>query len=99
MPLEARDALHGEFQVLAQRHVRKQRVVLEHVAAVTGLRSEMHAGRPVKKNFVIEQDAAFVRPNESGDGIECESLARTAATEQHDNPALALTLQGARKTC
>ena len=38
MALETRTALGGKHQVLAQRHVRKQRVVLEHVAAIALLR-------------------------------------------------------------
>ena len=82
MAFQARDALGGELQVLAQRHVRKQRVILKHVAAAPGLRREMHAGCAVEQNLVVQQDASFVGPNESGDGIERQRFAGAAWSEQ-----------------
>jgi len=47
MPLQARPAFGGKLQVLAQGHMRKKSVVLEHVAAIAGLWRQANACRTV----------------------------------------------------
>ena len=54
MTLQARPALRRELQVLAQRHVRKQGVVLKYVAAVAGLRRQMDSGGAVEQNVAVQ---------------------------------------------
>src|SRR3979490_1892273 len=76
--LQARSALGGELQVLAQRHMREQRVILEYVSAVARLRSKADAGGAVKQDIVVEQNAPVVRPRETCDQVESERLARSA---------------------
>ena len=83
VPFQARPALGRERQVLAQRHMRKQRVVLKHIAAIAFLRRQVHAGRGVVQDVVVQQDAAFIGLHESGDGIEHQRLARAAGAEEH----------------
>ena len=51
----------GEHQVLPQRHVREQRVVLKDVAAMPLLRAQVHAGCGVEQNLVVEQNAPGIR--------------------------------------
>ncbi len=85
--LQPRDALDGELQILAQRHVRKQRVVLKNVAAVARLRRQVHARCAVEQDLVVKQDAAFVGAHESGDGIERQRFAGAARAEQHGESA------------
>ena len=67
----------------------------------------MNAGGAVEQDVVVEQNAAFVGPHESGDGIEHQRLARAAGTEQHGDAGGGLKFQierepggiGARGKC
>ena len=61
VPLQARQAVRREHQVCAQRHVREQRVVLEHVTAVAPPRRQVDAGGAVEQDLVVQQDAAGIR--------------------------------------
>ena len=85
MAFQARPALGCELQVLAQRHVREQGVVLKHVSAVAGLWRRADACRTVEENFIVEQNAAFIRTHEAGDQIERERLAGPAGSEENRN--------------
>ena len=82
MAFEARAAFGGELEILAERHVGEQRVVLEDVAAVALLGSEADAGGGVEQDVVVEEDAAGVGADEAGDGVESEGLAGSAGSEQ-----------------
>ena len=70
VPFEARLPLGCKRQVFTQCHVWKQSVVLKHITAVAFLGREVHPRRGVVENLVVQQDAAFVRLRESGDGIQ-----------------------------
>ncbi len=63
--------------------MRKQRVILKDVAAAARARRQMHAGRGVEQDLIVQQDTSFVGAYESGDGIERERFARAARTKQH----------------
>ena len=83
VPLQARPPFRGEGQILTQRHVRKQGVVLKHITAIAFLRRQMDSRGGVVKDVVFEQDAAFVGLHESGDGIEHQRFAGAAGAEEH----------------
>ena len=83
VPLQAGTAFGREGQVLPQRHVRKQRVVLEHVAAVARPGGQVHARGRVEQDLVVEQDAAFLRHGEAGDRVERQGFPGAARPEQH----------------
>src|SRR5207245_6545405 len=83
MTLQARDPIGCKFQVLPQRHVREQRVVLKDIAAMASLGRKVHAGCAIEKNLIIEQDASFVGANEAGDGVEREGLTGAAWSKEH----------------
>jgi len=70
MPFQSRPAFGGEHEVLAEGHVRKQRVVLKDVTAIAGLRRQMNARGAVEKNVVLQENSSFVGPHKSGDRIE-----------------------------
>src|SRR6202030_632162 len=78
VPFEPRQLMRGEGEVLPQCHMRKQRVVLEYIAAGALLRPQIHARSGVEQNAVVEQDSALVGRHETGDGIERQSLAGAA---------------------
>ncbi len=80
----------AELEILPQRHVRKQRVVLQDVAAVALARWTVDAGGAVEQHPVVEHDAPRVGPDESGDGVERQRLAGAARAEQHRHPARGL---------
>jgi hypothetical protein len=82
MALQARAALGCELQIFAQRHVGKQRVILEYVTAVALLRNQVHAGRAIEQNIVVEKNSAFVGLDETGNRIEHQGFARAAGAEQ-----------------
>src|SRR5665213_2348559 len=98
MTFQARPALGRKLQILAQRHVREQRVVLKHVAAIAGSRRQADARRTVKENFVIEQDASVVGTHEARDQIQCERFSRSAGSEQNRDAGggLKFELEGER---
>src|ERR1051326_6756004 len=98
MTLEARAALRGEREILAQRHVRKQRVLLEHVSAVAGLWRKVNSRGGVEQDRVIEQDASFLRAHEPGDGIERHGFSRAARPEQNCDARCAFDLQVERES-
>ncbi len=83
MPLQAWAALQREFQILAQGHVGKQRVILKHVAALTRSRRQADARRGIEQNLIIHQDAAFIRTHKSGEGIERQCFAGAAWAEEN----------------
>ena len=70
--------MRGEGKILPQRHVREERVVLENVAAGALLGAQVYMGLRVEENAVVEKNAAGVRRDEAGDGIEREGFAGTA---------------------
>jgi len=57
----------------------------------------MNAGGGVEQNVVVEQDAAFFRPHESGDAVENQGFARAAGPEQHRHAGRGVKLQIERK--
>ena len=80
VPFEARQAVRGEGQIFAQSHVREQRVVLENIAAGALLRRQIDARSGIEEDAVVEQNAAGIGRDETGDGIERERLARAAGS-------------------
>src|SRR5271154_4139261 len=97
-PFQARNPIHGKLQVFPQRHVRKQRVILKYVAAMAGARRFVNARGAVKKNLIVQQDAPFVRANESGDRIQGQRFPRAAGPEKHGNPGRRLEIHVERKS-
>src|SRR5262245_5613446 len=85
MALETRLAFGGEGEILAQRHVREQRVILKYISTVAVLRTEVHLRGPVVEDLVVEKDAPGIRNDKAGDAIECQRLARSAGPEQDSN--------------
>ena len=67
-----------EGEIPAQRHMWKERVVLENVAAGAMLGAQVYVGLRVEENAVVEKNAAGVRRDEAGDGIKREGFAGTA---------------------
>jgi hypothetical protein len=72
---ETGEGLRAEGEVLAQGHVGEEGVVLEDVTAGAALGREVDAGFGVKEDAIAEDDAAAVRGDEAGDGIEREGFA------------------------
>ena len=58
VPLDSLGTLRREHQVLANGHVRKQRIVLKHVSAAPILRDPVDAGFGIEQQHVIEQECA-----------------------------------------
>ena len=67
--------------VLRDRHVREQRVVLEHDAGAAARRRQM------VDRFAVEQHAAFALRDEAGDDAQQRRLAAAARPEQRDELA------------
>ena len=79
----ARHTTHAqaEADILRHRHVREQRIVLEHQAEIaTERRQRLH--RPA-----LQPDAAGVGRDESGDHVQRRRLAAAAGAEQRDELA------------
>ena len=85
VPLETGPALGGEEQVLPQRHVRKQRVVLKDVAAVALLWPQVYMRDFVEQNLFVEQDTACIGARETCNAIERERFAGAAGSEQRSD--------------
>eukprot|EP01133_Synstelium_polycarpum_P020280 gene20280-biopygen16633 len=75
--------LQAEADVLAHRHVRKQRIVLEHHAETAILRLQRVDA------LVIDEYAAARRGEQAGDAIERGGFAAAGGAEQSDELALA----------
>src|SRR5580698_3120635 len=98
MAFETGAALGGELEVLPQRHVRKQGVILENVTAVARLGWKMHACRAVEQDGVVEQNPAFVRADKAGDRIEYQGFAGAARPEKNGHARGCLQFDIDRKT-
>ena len=83
MAFETRHGARGEGQVLPDGHVGEESLVLEDIAAGALLRREMNARAGVEEDAVVEQDAAGIGFDETGDGIEREGFARTTGSEEN----------------
>ena len=87
-------ALHGRLprcavfsrrtgeDVLLDRHVRKQSVMLEQIAHPPLLRRKVDPLCAVKKDAVVQDNAPAVRPLDSGDTAQGHALARARRTQQ-----------------
>src|SRR5580658_3783543 len=82
VPFQPWPSFRREFQILAQGHIREQRVVLKNVAAVARLRRKVYATGGVEQDLVVQHDAAFVGTHKTGDGIEDLSFPGPAWSEQ-----------------
>ena len=84
LPRHAPDLrLERKFQVLPDRVMRIQRVVLEHQRHVALRRAPVQRVRPV------DRDAAAIRAVESGDQPQRSGLARAGRPQQHEELAVA----------
>ncbi len=70
--------LEAVGDVLRHRHVREQRVILEHDAGPAPARRQMVDG------LVIEQHAALALPDEAGNDAQQRGLAAAGRTQQRD---------------
>src|ERR1700693_550608 len=57
----------------------------------------MHARGAVEQYLVVQQDASFIRPDESGNAIERQRLAGAAWPEKHRDPVFSKELHIQRK--
>ena len=73
--------LEREGDVALDRHVRKQRVALEHGAYGPGLR------RPFREVLAVQENAAAIRQVEAGDHAQKRRLAATGRAEQREELA------------
>ena len=48
-----------------------------------GMRRKVHAGGAVEQQIVVQQDASFVWPHESGDCVQHQSFSGAAGAEQN----------------
>src|SRR5213078_435448 len=83
LPLGGRDAAHhqAELHVVLNRHVREQRVALEHHAEAAPL------GRQRVEPLVVEPDRARRQRDQAGDAVERRRLAAAGRPEQRDELA------------
>ena len=73
---KARAHAQGKAHIVGDRHVRKQRVGLEHHADIALVR------RHIGNRALVQQDVAGIGGKKSGDQIEGGGLARSAGAEQ-----------------
>jgi hypothetical protein len=69
--------------------VRKQRVVLEQVAHAALGGRQVHAGLPVEQRAPADAHMAALRPDEPGDGLQGQRLARARGAEQGQHRRIA----------
>ena len=81
-----RCAAHAEAQVGRDRHMREQSRVLEYQTDAASLRRQPDAGSGIGQHLAIDDDAAFVRPQQTRAGDNDGGFARTGWTEQHRDP-------------
>ena len=98
MPAQARRAFYRELQVLPQRHMRKERIILEDISTMASPRRHVKARRAIEQNLIVQQDAAFIGMHESGDGIERQRFARAAGTKQDCHSGSGVEFDIQRKT-
>jgi hypothetical protein len=67
-------------------------MILEHVAAAAGAGREIDMGCAVKIEFVVDQNAAFIRPGEATKAIEGERFAGTACAPEDGGGGVALEM-------
>ncbi len=81
-PLAAAGEPAAVEQVAPHREVREQPGVLEHVADAPPVARHVDAPSGVEQGLAVEQDAATVRPQETGDAVDDRGLAGTRTAEQ-----------------
>src|SRR5580704_8616763 len=77
MPFEAWQAVRRERKIRAYRHMGKQRVILKDVTALAFARRQVDLRAGIEENAVVEQYAAGIGRDKTGDGVERECLAGT----------------------
>src|ERR1051325_3195018 len=82
VPFETRVAVGRKYQVLAQRHMREQRIVLEYVAAVPVLGPQAYMRSRVEQDFVGEQNAPGIGTGEARNRIQRDRFAGSARSEE-----------------
>ena len=58
----------------------------------------MHARGAIEQDLIVQQDAAFIGANESGDGIERQRFARAAGSKQDRHSGGGAEFEIQRKT-
>src|SRR5438093_1370130 len=83
-------AAEAERDVPRDGQVGEQRVALEHVADAPPLRRQIDARRRVEEDAITHHNASGVGPDEPGQALECQRLARARWPEQADHRLLRL---------
>ena len=78
-------APRARADVLCDRHVREQGVILEHQARPPLLRREVDVLFGVKERHTVDDDAAPVGPLDARDALERHALAAAGRAEQREN--------------
>jgi hypothetical protein len=78
-PLAAR-----EGDVLLDRQVREERVLLKHVADRAALRPEIDLPAAVEPDRAVRRDTSITRPHEPGHGLKHRRLARARGSDERD---------------
>ena len=76
-------------EILADRHVREQSRVLEHVADASPVFRHVDAFCGIDKHAAVGGDAAAIRPDQSGDDVDQRRLAGPGGAEQRGEPPAA----------
>ena len=82
-----RALLAAELDVPLHRHVREQRVVLEHEPDGSILRRQVDPASGVEPHVVIQRDASRLRSQEPGDRPQHGALARPGRAHQRERLA------------
>ena len=86
-------AEHADGDVLLDRHVGEQRVVLEEVAHAPLLRAQVDARRGVEQHAAVEDDPALVGDHDAGDALERHRLAAARGAEKRERLVGGLDLE------
>ena len=80
---------HRGRDVAERRHVRKERVALEHQPDAALMRRQAHAVYRVEPNRAAACHARGLRAVEARDGAQCRGFARARGSDQRKQLALA----------
>ena len=84
---------HAAEDVLADSHVREERIVLEEIAHVPLLRRKVYALLAVVEDDAVKLNVPGVRLLYPGDALERHTLAAAGGTEQTGHAVLRLKLR------
>src|ERR1700688_2376594 len=84
-------------EIVLHRQMREQPAFLEYVADTAVPGRHVDALRVVEQNLIVEQDAAAVRLEQSGDHVDDAGLAGAGRAEQNGGAALAREQRVERK--